>query len=403
MNPFKAPSFGGGSFAGALAGLQQSAAPELPTVSQVNNLLDAKVWHAGEIELICVDKRRETHDVVTLVLQARTPVLFHFKPGQFVTLGVEIGAKSVWRSYTISSSPSRPYTLDVTVKKVTGGLVSNYLVDSFIKGDLLRALPPAGAFNLADFDADKCLLLSAGSGITPMMSMTAFVADTHTDKSIAFVHSARSGRDIIFEKRLRKLAGAKSGLQLAFVLEEVGPPASEQPSASEPADIAIREGRLDWPVLISLVPDAMVREVFVCGPEGYMQSVKAMFEKAGFDMSRYHQESFVPPSVMSLGSDASAVDNKAVSTSEQQSLTVSWGKNQTKVDSGSTVLDAAEDLELPIITACRAGVCGACKCKVVKGEVSSASRMTLTDEEVAAGVVLACASTLHSDAELALL
>ncbi len=400
MNPFKAPSFGGGSFAGALAGMQQPA-KALPTdknrqkepEAKVQDWLDADVWQRGELELVCVDKRRETHDVVTLVLQPPHPLRFHFKPGQFVTLGAEVDGKTLWRSYTISSSPSRPYTLEVTVKKVSEGMVSTYLVDKLAIGDSLKAVPPAGEFNLAGYDADNCLLLSAGSGITPMMSMTAFVADTRIHKDIAFVHSARSDRDIIFERRLRKLAATRSEFRLAFVLEQL----SESATASSGA--AVVRGRLDWSKLLSLVPDAMEREVFVCGPEAYMHSVKEMLKNAGFDMSRYHQESFTP---LSGSVKSPRLSRQTEEIAAGSSLSVSWGKSEARVENGSSVLEAAEELQLPIITACRAGVCGACKCKVVKGEVRSSSRVTLTDEEVAAGVVLACASTLHSDTELTL-
>lgn len=399
MNPFKAPSLGGSSFAGALAGLQQpvqaqkaSQKTQQKLCASVDDWLGARHWDCSELELVCVEKRRETHDVVTLVLQGTQPLLFHFKPGQFVTLGVVAKGEQVWRSYTISSSPSRPYSLEVTVKKVSGGLVSGYLVDEFAIGDSLKALPPAGEFNLAQSNTDKYLLLSAGSGITPMMSMTAFIADTRLTRDIAFVHSARSNSDIIFERRLRKLATHKAGFKLAFVLENMTEP---EPVTSS---VAVTSGRLDWPMLVALVPDLMQREVFVCGPAPYMQSVRVMLEAAGFDMSRYHQESFMP-----VATSAVPLDGKQAESSDSgRSLAVTWGQNQTQVEAGSSVLEAAEELELPIITACRAGVCGACKCKVVKGDVRSSSQVSLTDEEVKSGVVLACASTLHSDAELAL-
>ena len=121
--------------------------------------------------LVCRQIRAETADVKSFTFSARTPRRFHFKPGQFLTLSLEIGGATVERCYTIASSPTRPCLVTITVKRVAGGLVSNWLHDQLRPGMELRALGPLGEFTAFDRPAGKFLFLAAGSGITPLMSM----------------------------------------------------------------------------------------------------------------------------------------------------------------------------------------------------------------------------------------
>lgn len=101
-------------------------------------------------QIVCVERWNETSDVVSFRFQAGEPMKFDYKPGQFMTFVLEINGEQVCRSYTLSSSPSRPYSLMVTIKRVAGGLVSNYLIDNLLLGQSVRVLPPAGQFNLFD-------------------------------------------------------------------------------------------------------------------------------------------------------------------------------------------------------------------------------------------------------------
>lgn len=107
--------------------------------------------------LVCVERWEETADVVSFRFQAGEPMKFDYKPGQFMTFVLEINEEQACRSYTLSSSPSRPYSLMVTIKRVPGGLVSNYLIDHLLPGQSVRVLPPTGQFNLFDIPAQKYL------------------------------------------------------------------------------------------------------------------------------------------------------------------------------------------------------------------------------------------------------
>ena len=263
-----------------------SALPHKP--ESVSPLVHAEPARNGPAlsELVCVERWNETVDVVSFRFQAGEPMKFDYKPGQFMTLVLEINGDQVCRSYTLSSSPSRPYSLMVTIKRVAGGLVSNYLIDHLQPGQRVRVLPPMGQFNLVDIPATKYLFLSAGCGITPMYSMSRYLTDTQIDADIAFVHSARSDADIIFKSSLETMANRFNAFKLSYALESAAASLLFSPKIS--FDI----GRLTAQMLQTLVPDVAERTVYLCGPEPYMQAVKALLAELNFDMSRLHHESF---------------------------------------------------------------------------------------------------------------
>ena len=135
------------------------------------NPVTTQTWANGRHIVRCVKVIQETWDVRTFCFMADQPILFFFKPGQFVTLELEIDGDPVMRSYTISSSPSVPYSFSVTIKRVPGGRVSNWLHDTLQEGQELAVHGPVGLFNAIDAPSPKVLYLSGGVGITPVMSM----------------------------------------------------------------------------------------------------------------------------------------------------------------------------------------------------------------------------------------
>ena len=131
-------------------------------------------WGDAEDESVLVvqDVVDVTHDVKTFTLASAGQHLFHFEPGQFVTLRLDVDGTEVLRSYTVSSPPTRPHALSITVKRKPGGVVSPWLHDTVRPGTELRVQPPLGVFSTSRHPASKYLFLSAGSGITPLMSMS---------------------------------------------------------------------------------------------------------------------------------------------------------------------------------------------------------------------------------------
>lgn len=383
----------GFSMAGALSSLK----PKVSKTPSVNaaKLLAADNWQRGEVTLRCVEKWHETHDVVSFRFQGIEPVKFNYKPGQFITFKLEIDTQPIYRSYTIASSPSRPYSLIVTIKQIEGGLVSNYLANELNVNDEVTVVGPDGAFNLIDVQADKYLFLSAGSGVTPMHSMSRWLCDTTVGSDIAFVHSARSAEDIIFAETMATMAARCDSLALSYVLEDDS--AKQQVIARDPK-IQCTSGRLDIAKLAALVPDYQTRTVFICGPEPYMAAVKSMLQQAQFNMANFYQESFAAA--------PKTVSKKVLLSSSEHAAAGGFMLNIAgkvfPLGSDQTLLEGIESEGLPIIAACRNGVCGACKCQVTKGSVATSSTATLTADEIAAGFVLACSTTISSDVSLTL-
>ncbi|WP_372869705.1 FAD-binding oxidoreductase [Shewanella sp.] len=351
-------------------------------------LLAAKPWQElpqpRPFRLCCIERIDETHNVVTFRFEAAgEPVRFCYKPGQFITLLLDIAGECYSRAYTLSSSPSRPYSISITVKRVHGGQVSNYLIDNLRPGHGLDALGPAGSFNLVDIPAEKYLFLSAGCGITPMFSMSRWLTDTRVGADIAFIHSATTQADLIFASKLEAMANGHPGFRLGYLIE--------QGACPDWSHAGVLPGRLNLPALETLCSDWRERTLYVCGPEPYMAAVADMVQAAGFAMSRFHQESFGTPTAQSAPAAGTATG-----------FMLKVGDKVHPLGESGLLLDGIEALKLPIIAACRSGVCGACKCQVLEGEVLRLSEMTLSEEDKAKGMVLACSTRALSDLSLKL-
>lgn len=257
--------------------------------------------------LTCVAVRAETHDVATFVFAPDEPRLFRFLPGQFMTFEIPLGGRTVQRCYTIASPPTRPWRIEITAKRTPGGPASNWLHDAVRPGTRVRASGPMGDFTFGARPRGKYLFLSAGSGITPLMSMARTLHDLgggagSDDADVLFVHSARSPADLIFSDELAAMT-RRPGFRSVAVIE------ADAPGARWGG----YRGRLSPAMLALIAPDLPEREAFCCGPEPYMASVRAMLDAAGFDRSRHHEESFsfgadTDPEPVPLATTAPAFD-----------------------------------------------------------------------------------------------
>lgn len=351
-----------------------------------------QTWVNGRHNVRCVKMIHETWDVCTYCFMAQQPVMFFFKPGQFVTLELEINGKQVMRSYTISSSPSVPYSFSITVKRVPGGEVSNWLYENMTVGAELAVHGPAGQFNCIDFPAEKVLLLSGGVGITPVMSMARWFFDTNAEVDVTFIHSARSPRDVIFARELDHMASRIDNFSLHMIVERM-----ENGLAWHGY-----RGFLDIHKLNMIAPDFMEREIFCCGPAPYMRAVKTLLKEKGFDMSHYHEESFgaTPVEVVEDAIElAEVAQAEAESIVETDLMTISFAKQgkSIQVPQGETLHNAAARLDLMIPKACGMGICGTCKVLVANGETQMEHNGGITDEDVEAGYVLSCCTVAKSD------
>ena len=330
--------------------------------------------------LECVMVIPETPDVATFAFRAPSGAWFDYEPGQFLTLDLPVPGGAVQRTYTISSSPSRPLSISLTVKAQQDSIGTRWMLDHLRPGMKIKAYGPAGIFSFHRHPAEKYLFISAGSGITPMMSMTTGAWDSGDMPDIVFVHAARRPSDIIFRERLDQFANRVPGLQLRYTVKEPDP---------------FRvwhgyHGRLNQIMLGLMAPDYLEREVFCCGPEPFMQAVRDMLNALGFDMDRYHQENFQAP--VEKPADAPQINDITpdAATGAQISFTTSGVVAAcTETD---TVLAVARANGLNIPSGCTFGLCGTCKIRKTAGEVHMVHNGGISDEDIADGYILACCS-----------
>lgn len=329
----------------------------------------------------CVDKWDETDDTVSIKLEAADGSHLHFsgfKPGQFVSLGFELNGKMEYRAYSISSMPGDDH-LKLTIKRVEGGLVSNHVIDQFSIGDAVDVLAPTGPFNSVDCPPNKKVaLLSAGCGITPVMSMASTWLRDKENIDITFIHMAKSADKTIYFDQLESMDAANDNFDFKLLLKD-------NSGTRHP------QGRLDKEWLNTLCPDIAERTVYLCGPTQFMQDMENNALALGVAPEQFHQESFTPIEAHSEN------ESDGVVQFEVPAFGVA-----TEVAQGSTLADVLEENGVPIIIACRSGMCGSCKCKVTKGEVSRTSTETLSEEDIANGYTLACSSQAQTDVEVEL-
>jgi ferredoxin-NADP reductase len=345
---------------------------------------DLPEWNADEDEiLVCRQVRDETHDVKTFLFSARKPKRFRFLPGQFLTFDFPIGGEIVNRCYTISSSPTRPYLISITVKRVPGGPVSNWLHDTLKPGMEIAVSGPMGEFTSALHPAKKMLFLSGGSGITPSMSMARAAHDLADPTDIVFVHSARSPVDIIFRDELALMERNSPQFRAVAICEGDAP--FERWGGYR--------GRLSLANLELIAPDFREREIFTCGPSAYMAAARAILDAAGFDRTHYHEESFV-------FAELPAAEQEIVQAAESgKSFRVTLTKSNKSFDcpSDSFVLDAARKAGLRLASSCTQGMCGTCKSKMTEGKVEMNHKGGIRQREIDQGMVLICCSKPLSD------
>ncbi|MBE3640483.1 hybrid-cluster NAD(P)-dependent oxidoreductase [Mangrovicoccus sp. HB182678] len=336
-----------------------------------------------EEPLECVSILPEMRDVATICFQAPSGRAFRFLAGQFVTLELPVPGGPLYRTYTISSSPSRPLSLTVTIKAQPDSIGTRWILDNLRPGMRVKALGPAGRFTSAQHPARKYLFISAGSGITPMMAMTTLIYDQGRPSDIVFVNCARRPSEIIFRERLEHMASRIEGIDLKWVVEE---PDRFQPWTGY-------MGRFNQLMLGLMAPDYLEREVFCCGPDPFMTAVREALAGLGFDMDHYHQESFQAPQVpgeVAPGPDLPEDPQPEADLMAEVAFDIT-GTTAT-VPQTQTVLAAARGAGVAIPSGCTFGVCGTCKVLKTAGEVHMVHNGGITEDEIEEGYILACCS-----------
>lgn len=309
---------------------------------------------------------RETADAISVVFDR--PEGVSFKAGQFLTLIIDINGKEVRRSYSLSSAPYEMDKLTVSVKRVEGGLMSNYLSDNTKAGDTIKVMEPMGTFFLEpnSSSANNYVLFGGGSGITPMMSILKTILTEEPNSIVTLVYANRDKFSIIFKEELETLANSDK-LNIIHVLEDT-------------SDFDARSGRIN-PDLVKEVISDNVTGYYMCGPTPMMDAVTNSLNAYGISSSIIHKESFVsaPSEEHNTG-----VGNKMVK------IIYDGDEYDVEVKEGSSILDSALDSDVDLPYSCQGGVCTACRGKCLSGKVDLTEVEGLSDAEMEQGYVLTC-------------
>ena len=310
---------------------------------------------------------------------------FAFRAGQHLTLRAMLGGEEVRRNYSLCTAPFEN-ELMVTVKRIAGGVFSNWVGDNLKRGDMIDVMTPHGSFT-RPFDAGAARHYAAfagGSGITPVMSLIRTALAEEPRSRFTLFYGNRDSTSIIFLEALAALKDRYMGrLELFHFLD------------AEAGDIDLFNGMLDRErcdeAIEHLIDDPLaVSDWFICGPGPMMDAAEAALLDKGIDKERVHIERFTAgrPSA-ALAAQMQALQQQAAGLT----VSVTLDGRTRKVDfTEANILDSARAAGLPAPFACKAGVCATCRAKVTKGKVEMAARYGLTDEEIAAGYVLTCQS-----------
>lgn len=322
------------------------------------------LWSARELRGRIVDVRRETEDSATLVIKPGWGFSFDYEPGQYIGIGVMMDGRWRWRSYSLTSPAIKgAKTVTITVKAMPEGFLSSHLVGGVAPGTVVRLAAPQGNFVMPDPAPASVLFLTAGSGITPIMSMLRTLERRGQIADIDHVHSAPTADDVMFADELAGLSRTYPDYRLHVRATRT-------------------QGRLDLAALDSEVPDWRSRQTWACGPEGMLTEAEKLWTAAGIP-ERLHLERFAVTKAAPHGAGGTVTFERSGKTLE--------------VDGATPLMDAGEKVGVQMPFGCRMGICQSCVVGLVSGHV----RDLRTGVEHEPGTrIQTCVSTAAGDCTL---
>ena len=332
-----------------------------------------KYFHLTIKEII-----KETTDTITIVFE-QSENKINYQPGQFLTLIVPIDGKKERRAYSLCSSPYTDDLLAVTIKRVEGGLMSNYLPDNMKPGDQVEVMEPMGTFT-TDYNATNkrhLILFAGGSGITPMLSIIKSTLTQEPNSIVSLIYANRNIDSIIFKEELTKWATKYEGrLHVIHILDDA------------PMNWQGYSGLLNYEMLTSLlerIPNWEKTTYLMCGPEGMMNNVETLLKQENIPNDIVFKESFVQGIINKTKDDTSSdkIQERIVTIIYEEEYKVS-------VPADKSILEAALDMDIDLPYSCQSGLCTACRGKCTSGKVKLDEEEGLSEAEVNDGYVLTC-------------
>lgn len=329
------------------------------------------------IQLEIAEVVKETIDTISVSLNVPEHLKsqFNYKPGQYITFEGVVNGEKLRRSYSLCSNPFQDVAPKVAIKRVDGGRFSNHANDNFKAGDTVSVMSPIGNFvaDVASYNAKNYVLLGAGSGITPVMSILKAVLSEEPNSKVTLVYANSNQDNIIFKDELNNLAQANIG---RFNLVN---------------HISGEKGRLNASMVkdyISSIDNPASATYFMCGPQGFMDAVEDGLNQLSIPENKVNREYFAAKE--KDADEEVEFDGEII---DREVTVVVDGEEKTfMVESDQSILEAAIDNDLDPPYSCQAGVCTACRGMCTSGKVHMDEMEGLSDEEIEEGYVLTCQS-----------
>ncbi len=327
-------------------------------------------------ELTVAKKTTETKDAVSIYFDTFPKEEFRYKPGQYITIRVNIDGKKYNRSYSLSSSPTLDKFLRITVKAIPNGVVSNYIKDKLQEGDKLLVLPPLGNFFVEPKPNNKkhYIFIVGGSGITPAFSMIREILYYEKKSFVSLLYSNRTVKDIIFRKELIELEDKYKNFKVYHILTREGTPRFEEEKAVEYIKLLQQDSNISE------------KHYYLCGPAGKIENGIKALKQLNVDKDFINVEFYTSPF------EKATEEPDEIKSVETTDLIVHLDGNKYKLKavSGKSLLDTILDEGLDPPYACQEGICATCRAKLLKGKVKTNVQEGLTEDERNEGYILTC-------------
>ncbi|WP_417409912.1 2Fe-2S iron-sulfur cluster-binding protein [Hoeflea sp.] len=344
-----------------------------------------------ELEIAAV--RNETPDAVaiTFAIPEESREAFAFLPGQYLTLRADIGGEDMRRSYSICSPLQDQGRRTVGVKRIADGRFSGF-AQTLKQGDRIQVMPPQGRFTAEIGGEHDYLLLAAGSGITPCLSIAKSVLAGEPDSTVTLLYANRNSASVMFRDDLNDLKDRyTTRFTLLHVMDE------------EVQDVEIMNGRLDAAKLETLashglIDPARADAIYICGPEPMIRAASTAMAALGVDEDRIKLELFTPAPGAAPAAAPKAKAATAAKHGAAVDIILDGARRTIEVDAATdTVLSAATKAGMDLPYSCAGGMCCTCRCRIVEGSATMDENFSLEPWEIEAGFTLSCQARPDTD------
>ena len=342
---------------------------------QIFERKNIKKSNDGLFSLTVSNIRQEANDAFTIQFGNVPSVFRDFSAGQHLTIKVNINGETLFRTFSISSIPNVDNYLTLTIKRIKGGKVTNYLADKFKVGDTLEVTAPSGQFFLTPEPAHQkhYVMIAGGSGITPIYSMIGTLLKVEPKSKITLLYANRTSNSIIFKEKFDKwLKEFSAQLEIKYFLSE-----QENPANAVKGYIT----RISLEELLSQYGKNKL-DFFLCGPEVMTNKLIDDLAYLGVPKEQIHRELFL----------ITAQNQSNTSQKAQVSAKVFGKSYQFETQEGKTILKSGLEQNIPLPYSCQSGLCGMCKMKCTEGKVTMLNNQVLTEQDLKAGYILTCQS-----------